>query len=338
MNGHVSLSVVVVSPSDFAQVRRTIRHLRQQDVADELELVLVAPSEAAVSDRVDGELEGFATVTTVAVGPIPNVDRAAAHGMLAASAPLVATIEDHAYVQPGWARAILAAYREGPWVSVGSVMENANPRRSLSWANLILGYGWWIDPDRAGEMHDVPSHNGTYRRDAVAAFGDGLADRMGRDGDLHDRLRAGGGRMYLARDARVAHANPSRLPPTADLRFHAGRLYGTERRDTGGWSLVRRVLYGFASPLIPLVRLRRLYAEHLGPGRPSHARFPRIALGLVVALVLDAAGQAAGYLCGAGRARKVLAVFEMDRMQHLTRSDRRDLHEPRPTADTEHQR
>lgn len=230
MSAAPSLSVVVVTPNDFAQIRRTVRHLRAQDVVDDLELVLVAPSEAAVADHHTGELDAFAAVRTVALGRIPNVDRAAASGILAATADIVAVIEDHAFVQPGWARAVIAAYRDGPWVAVGSVMGNANPRSGLSWANLLLGYGWWIDPGQAGEMPDVPSHNGSYRRAAVAAFENELPDRMGRDGDLHDRLRAGGGRMYLAGEARITHANPSRLAPTADLRFHAGRLYGHSER------------------------------------------------------------------------------------------------------------
>ncbi|MCZ2837702.1 hypothetical protein [Modestobacter sp. VKM Ac-2985] len=325
-----ALSIVVVSPHDFAHVRRTVRHLREQDDADQLELVLVATTEAAVADARPSELVGFAATRTVAVGAIPNVDRAAARGVLAASADLVAVIEDHAYVAPGWVRAVLAAYRDAPWVSVGSVMENANPDSSLSWANLVLGYGWWIDPAAAGEMRDVPSHNGSYRRAALAAFGEELPDLMVRGGGLHDRLRADGGRMFLAADARIAHVNPSTLPATADLRVNAGRLYGDERRRQERWPAAKRVLYAVAAPLIPAVRFRRIRAEHLAPGR-EHARlFPRALPGMIAALVLDAAGQALGYLRGAGRAPEVLAVFEMDRMQHLRRRDRERLAEAVP--------
>lgn len=331
MSGTASLSVVVVTPSDFAHVRRAVRHLREQEAVAELELVLVAPSQAAVADHRPSELAGFAATRTVAVGPIPNVDRAAARGILEASADIVAVIEDHAYAGPGWARAVLDAYRDAPWVSVGSVMENANPGSSLSWANLLLGYGWWVDPARAGEMHDVPSHNGSYRRAAVAKLGGELPDLMVRGGGLHDRLRADGGRMFLAAQARISHVNPSRVTATADLRFSAGRLYGDQRRRQQGWSPGRRCLYAAAFPLIPLVRFRRIYAEHLAPGCAHHRLARRILPGMIAALVVDAAGQAVGYLFGAGRAPEVLAVFEMDRMQHLRRRDRRSLAEQEPS-------
>jgi hypothetical protein len=323
MRTEPSMSVVVVTPNDFAQIRRTVSHLAEQDIAGELELVVVAPSEAALADRHEAELARFATVLTVPVGPVSDVDRAAARGILAATAAVVAIVEDHAFVQPGWARAIVDAYCDGPWVAVGSVIDNANPRRGLSWANLLLGYSWWIASEQAGEIADVASHNGSYRRAAVAEFGDELADRMGRGGDLHDRLRADRGKMYLAAGARVAHVNPSRLTATARLRFHAGRLYGAQRAAGARWSPAKRLLYAVAAPLIPLVRLRRLHAEHLAAGRPHARLFPRILPGLLVALSLDAAGQAAGYLRGPGRAQAVLRVFEMERLQHVTASDRR---------------
>lgn len=321
------LSVVVVTPTTFAQVRRTVEHLARQSAADRLELVLVAPRPDAVDDARPGELDPFAGVRTVAVGPIANVDRASADGVHAAAAPLVAIIEDHGFVQPGWADALLRAYASGTWHAVGAVMRNANPGSHLSWCNLLLAYGWWMHPERAGIVDDVPGHNVSYQRGALTAFGDDLADRLGRAGDLHDRLRDDGARFLLAPDAEVAHVNPSRWTSTVRLRFHAGRLYGWRRRQ--GWSLARRVAYGLAAPLIPLVRLRHLRAGLLAGSGAAHL-VPAILPTLLAVLVVDAAGQAAGYLAGPGRSVEVLATFEMDRRQHLRRSDVPVLAETRP--------
>lgn len=83
------LSTVVVTPDQFEQLRRTVRHLRDQHDADKMELVIVAPSEDAVRDHRNGELSGFANVAIVPVGPIPNVDKAAASAVPAASSPAV---------------------------------------------------------------------------------------------------------------------------------------------------------------------------------------------------------------------------------------------------------
>jgi hypothetical protein len=313
-----ALSVVVVTPTRFLQVRRTVAHLRAQSIVDRIELVLVAPTQDAVADADPAELAPFAGVQRVAVGPIPNVDRASASGIRAASAPVVAIVEDHGFVQPGWAAAVVSAYDQGPWTAVGSVMLNANPSSHQSWCNLLLAYGWWLHPESAGELPDVPGHNISYRRDALLVFGDGLPDRLGRAGDLHDRLRAGGARFLLAADAAVAHVNPSRWRSTAQLRFNAGRLYGWQRsRDWPAW---KRWVYALGSPLIPLVRLLRLRQEQLA-GSGAAGLVPGIVPTLLAILVLDALGQAAGYLDGPGGSIDLLATFEMDRRQHLRRSD-----------------
>lgn len=152
------LSVVVVTPHRFAQLRRTVRHLRAQAIRERIELVLVAPDEHALADCEPADVEGFWAVTRLAAGPIANVDRASAQGVRAARAEVVAVVEDHAFVQPGWAEAIVAAHAQ-PVAAVGSVMLNANPRSALSWVNLLLAYGAWLDPRRAGPVDSVPAHN-----------------------------------------------------------------------------------------------------------------------------------------------------------------------------------
>lgn len=120
--------------------------------------------------------------------------------------------------------------------------------------------------------------------------------------------------------------NPSLLASTVDLRFSAGRLYGARRAREEGWSWARRLLYVAGGPLIPLVRIRRVVREHLTDGSYAALR-ARVCAPLLFGLAVDALGQMAGYLAGPGRTVAKLATFEMDRMQHLTRADRRALGE-----------
>jgi hypothetical protein len=68
------------------------------------------------------------------------------------------------------------------------------------------------------------------------------------------------------------------------------------------------------------VRLLRLRQEQLA-GSGAAGLVPGIVPTLLAILVLDALGQAAGYLDGPGGSIDLLATFEMDRRQHLRRSD-----------------
>jgi len=314
------LSAVVVTPRRFDQLRRTVRHLREQSAAHRMELVIVAPSKEAVDDHRVGELDGFGAVQVVPAGPIPNVDKASAHGVDAARGPAVALVEDHAYAQPGWAEAMMEAHRR-PDEVIGPVIMNGNPERMLSWVNLLIAYGPWADDSRRGPIDCLPSHNITYKRDALLSYGDRLPSRLGRDGGLLDDLARDGARFLLQSKAAIAHVNPSILKATADVRFNAGRLYAHLRASRGEWGPLRRLAYIVGGPLIPVVRLRRSWKEYFTEGRHREL-LPGILPGLVYGLLLDGLGQMVGYAAGPGDTVEKLAVFEMDRRRHITARER----------------
>jgi hypothetical protein len=186
-----------------------------------------------------------------------------------------------------------------------------------------------VEPVVEGEREAIPGHNISYKRDVLLPFGDALPDLFVREGGLLTRLRASGGRFYISARARVHHINPSTLAATAEIRWHAGRLYGARRAAAEHWSLARRAAYVLLGPLIPFVRLSRVTRELFGDGqRPELAG--RVKPAVFAGLVFDAAGQMAGYLAGAGRSLAVLTRFELDRMQHIPAREQRMFAEPHP--------
>ncbi len=131
-NAHdADLSVVIVTPDCYETIRKTIRYLRAQTVRHRLE-----PDNA--------ELQDFLQVRVVEVGAITSTGAARAAGIHQASAPVVAFAEDHSYPDPGWADALIEAHRQ-PWAAVGPAMANANPATLISWANLFLNFGPWVE-------------------------------------------------------------------------------------------------------------------------------------------------------------------------------------------------
>jgi hypothetical protein len=316
-----ALSVVVVTPDRFATIRRTVQHLRDQTIADHLEILIVHPTDDALDDTEAGELEGFAQVKRICVGqPITCVERAVGEAVDHASSDVLALIEDHAFPEPTWAQRLRAAVDQGH-AAVGSAMMNGNPHSLLSWANLLIAYGAWTQPDAGKTMNALPGHNIAYRLDALRKLRGDLGVLFGRESGLHDRLLADGGTMYLDQAAAVHHLNPSTLRSTTTLRIDAGRLYGATRAERERWGIGRRLGYALGSPLIPLVRLPRVIAGLSGAVR-QQVGTPRLLFALGLGLGLDAVGQMIGYTFGAGESRDRLSAFEIDRMRHLRRGDR----------------
>lgn len=312
------LAVVLVTPTGLPQLQRTLESIAAQTIADRIELIVVAPS----GDVLDGAgrlLPGFHSSHVIAVGPIANVDHAAARGLLAAAAPVVASIEDHAYPEPEWAERLLEGFDDA-CVAVGSAILNANPGASLSWSNMLIAYGQWSEATPGGEIGWVALHNGSFRRSALEPFGDELWRLLNREGEVLLRLREAGGYFRFAPAARIRHLNPSNLPSTARLRFDAGRLYAARRVREECWSWPRRMAFATLGAAVPALRYMRMRNELFARRRDiSEARHgPALLLGLI----LDAAGQVAGVLRGEGSARDRLATFEMDRIDHLNQADR----------------
>jgi len=313
------LSVVLGACGGYPAVRRTVQRLKQQTVADRLELVMVAfdgPSEVPAEDAAP-----FLTVRTVKLpGRVP-VGSANAAGVRAASAPIVAFGEDHCFPDPGWAEALLAAHRQ-PHAVVGPAFRNANPGSAVSWADFLIGYGPWMEPVEAGLRPFLPGHNSSYKRAELLAYGDRLEAMLESETVLHYELARRGRTLYLEPRARVAHLNFAQPPAWLAASFHNGRLFAGRR--AGEWSVARRLFYAAASPLIPVVRFGRTVRELLRPGRPSRILL-RVTPMLAAGLGADGLGQMLGYLAGPGTSALSLERYEYNRDRFLTREDQRRL-------------
>ena len=310
-----ALSVILPTSDDFSGVRLTVRALHAQTVRHRIELVLVVPhNDPGV---IESEVCGFAKVTIVVASPIVTSNRSRVAGIRAASAPIVALAEDHSFPDPDWAEALIAAH-ERDYAVVGPVIRNANPRSTLSWANLLLEYAPWFEGASRGEMSDLPGHNSAYRRSLLLSYGDDLEDIFEVEAVVQRDLRAKGHKLFLEPSAKTNHLNFSRLRPSLTLRLNAGRSFAGYR--TLGWSFPKRALYAVASPLIPVVRFVRI-VRFLN--RSSYGfLLPRVLPLLSLVLITDGFGEMLGYFLGPGRSPITLGEIEFDRMRFMSSHDR----------------
>jgi len=316
------LTVIMATPERGATLCRPLRFLGRQTVRERIELILIGPDAGTFDDLDPALLAGFAACRTLAVGPIDEVERAFAPGIEAASAPVVALLENHVYPNPGWAEAIVRAH-DGPWQVVGCVISNANTATATSVVEHLMSYIFHDEGAPVGEVDRVSRNNTTYKREALTAFGERLPDTLARDGGLMDELRAGGARFYRAAGAQLEHLNPSRIGAMLSLRLHSARASAATRARSERWGAGRRLLYVLASPLFPLLRLRTLWPRLTSP--PLRAEVPRIAPLLLLALLVDAVGQAAGFALGEGDSAVTAGRYDLDREPFLTAADRAEF-------------
>ena len=298
---------MILATDGLELISEVLGHLGAQTVGDRIELLLLTPP-ATIDPAEAGRLGRFHSVRVVESDTRVSPPRARAAGVAVASAPVVAFSETHCFPVPEWAEVLIEAHR-GPWAAVGPQVENENPERPSSWANLYVDYAEWVDPATPGPAQDLPGHNSSYKRRLLLDYGEELPALFESESILHWDLRRRGFELFVEPRARVRHRNITQFRAAVTEHFHNGRCFGSLRsRD---WGFGRRALYAAASPLIPLIRLRRILRQIRSSGRTGilPAALPMI----VCSLVTHAVGECTGYMLGGGEAAENMAKYELDR-------------------------
>jgi len=308
-----AMSVVLVTPDTYETIDLSLTHLLAQSARDQLEIVIVVAS-ADTLNAEESVLAAFHSFQVVEIGKIGTMGEANAAGVRLARTPVVVFVEEHSFVQPDWAQALIEAHHQ-PWAAVGPVVDNANGDSLVGWADFLVGYGPWFDPSRGGVRDFVPGHNSSYKRALLLEYGTDLDGMLETETILQSDLRQKGHQLYLEPAARISHLNFEIPSVWIRAQYHSGRAFAAPRSEH--WHLARRLLYVVSGPLIPLVRLVRILGHVRGARgqlAPPAAVWPVLLLGLGVSAV----GEMVGYVLGAGDAVQRRCDLEFHRARYLT--------------------
>jgi GT2 family glycosyltransferase len=313
------MSIVLVVYGESHSLRLVLDRLRLQTAAPVLECVLVATSKekpAILSQA--GALSGLAAIKVMEMNTIESAGRAKAAGIAAASAPLVALLEDHSLPESDWAELLIRAHETSDYAAVAPVIKNANPGTAASWGCFLVYYGQDMFARSQDELKHLPGNHSCYRRNILLEYKSRLPDLLEAEFVLHQDLRTRGFRLFQDPGACAFHINHPRLRSSLEEYVLSSRVFATER--AAKWKLTRRVSYVFGSPMIPFVRLLRI-AKYIRKAGLDLGSLSRAAPAVFLILCSGAAGEMMGYAFGAGNARAGLRRFESERHRAITRQD-----------------
>jgi glycosyltransferase involved in cell wall biosynthesis len=301
------LSVVVVVGALRERASACLRSILTQDIADRIEIVLIDCASETLPPVAGSE---HPAVTHLKAPPETSFARARATGVRLSRAPVVAFLEEHCRVHPGWASALVRAHR-GPWAAVGAEVHNGNPGVGSSDIIGLLSYGLFYPPLRRGEATLVAGHNSSYKREVLLRYDGDLEELLATDLVLLAKLRADGFRFVTEPDAKLDHLNETRLASIARGYFLFNRCYGHNRARQLRWSPARRAAYVVLTPVIPLYFMTH-FAHFLARRHPAFlVRFVLNAPIVYAVQLCAAAGQAVGLLLGAGEAERRFTTYEL---------------------------
>ena len=206
MTSEPVMSVIVLVDRQRERGERCLSRLLSQSIIAQLEILLL---DFAASDLPPLRGSDHPSVRVVPMTYDKGFGGSRALGVRLARAPIVAFIEEHVTVRPGWAEATLRAH-QGAWAGV--VPEVHNPAPDLPLVNLIFltGFNAWTAPMPAGETRQISSQNSAFKRDILLRYDADLDRLEGRLCDVSDvpypplaevvsqLVRAGGKRLRPA--------------------------------------------------------------------------------------------------------------------------------------------
>ena len=306
------LSIILLTPDNYETIRKVIQCYKAQTVVNTVELVIAAPKGSAVT-LLPGELQPFHSYQVVEVESNKNSSILKAAAIVAANADVIVFGEDHSYPFANWAETLIKRHGEH-WVAVGPRIEVPNSKRPISWTQAYMEYGPWLGKDDGGKSDYIPGHNSSFKRQALVAYGDKLADLLQSEYILFQDLRRSGKQLFFEPEAVTQHLNFEKIFPCLRVSYFAGRQFAAWRTNNWNWS--SKLTYILGAPLIPMVRMVRII-QMMRRNRMPASISPSLFGLLLINLIADGFGQLMGYSFGLGNATAELYPFEFHRTNHL---------------------
>ena len=267
----------------------SVRHVLGQQYPGELELVLAVGPSADRTEELARELAAAHPRVTVVANPTGKIPAALNAAVRAARHRVIARVDGHALLPPGYLRTAVAALIETGAADVGGIMAAEGVTafaQAVAWgmtSKAGVGSAAFHTGGGAGPVDSV--YLGVYRREAIDAAG-GYDEEMLRaeDWDLNYRIRARGGQIWFTPVLRVTYRPRSSVRALGSQYFHYGRWRRVVMREHPETASFRYLAPPAAAGLVALglaVGLTGLAGiAAMGGGTPAAVRW--LAAGFVI--------------------------------------------------------
>jgi hypothetical protein len=304
-----ALSVILVIGGQRERERLALQSLLEQSAIDRMEIQLydLGPVDCPPIAGSDHPRVRLTRGT-----PDDLLADARAAGVRAAKAPVICFMEEHCEMQPGSAEAYIRAH-EGAWAAVGGAFVNGNPDSAQSNQAFRMNYGIYLRPQHGrGPAALVAGQNSSFKREALLRYNEQLEMLLNADLVLQWQMLRDGYEFFYEPAVKIAHRNENTFRSLATGVFYWNWCFSHMRARFFRWSVPRRIVWILLTPLMPWVRLARMFRwmPHFGLSR--FFTFVGDIPFIVAVSYCAAAGQVAGLLNKLDKGARQFSHFEMN--------------------------
>ncbi len=291
----MKLSVIVISIYSINVLQRCITALKNLPGQDEMEIIVVRNE-----DRIDTEyteiktrFDGIHWIVTPVGCTVPDMRWRA---ITASCGDIVALLEDDCRVDEHWKTALLNAHEED-CIAVGGAVEPGNYTRGLDWSVYFCEFVRFMLPFPQHGTDALAGNNVSYKRVPLLDSTGDLSDSGFYDVFIHGQLGKAGHHLKSDSSVIVSNINSWAWRHVLNVPFNHGRGFAAMRVEQG--TLWQRLLYAFATPLLPVLQVSRIFVHVTG--RRRHVLEFFLSLPWTALFCISwSAGEFIGYLAGPG--------------------------------------
>jgi hypothetical protein len=244
------LTVVLVAGNSRERAQRMLRSVLDQDGADQIVVFVYDRAYHPVRDLSEFSHPG---VTYEAVDRQSTLGQLQKRALLNARTEIIAFIEEHVSLPPGWARESLRLHALG-YTGVTGTFVPGNAHHHWARIGFLMTYGEYVLPSEGGETTNIPADNASFIRSKLLKFEEELELLFNTDVLLTRRLIAQGEKLYRAGNLALKHSSESSFFGGWTALFYWNQMYICNRAVIEKWSRTRKLLRLLSSPLVPFVR------------------------------------------------------------------------------------
>ncbi len=285
----LELSIVIAAAGARQTLGECLAAIQHQADAHALEVLVVVQSAAEAQIA----REAMPACVVLDAPPHAMAPHLWALGIGRATGRIIALTAGACVPDAHWLDEIVRSHTEYH-SGIGGALELADGASLLDRAAFLVRWARHMPPIAESSV-ELPGENASYKRAALADDARWIAVNGFWAQDVGEHLR-GQMRSLRSNPACVVRVKkPYTLGGIVRQQFRTGQLLGAAR--TRRSSMPKRLLYWLATPLIPLLRLRRIWREVARKRR--HGRDFALALPLILLiLACEAAGEFAGMVRG----------------------------------------
>jgi GT2 family glycosyltransferase len=252
LNGPL-ISVVIASVNGMPSIGECLEALTKQQSDIRYEVLVVDRCGEKTRDEIRRRFSQ-PEIRLIPVEGCESIPKLRALGMSGAHGRLIAILEDHCNVPPGWFEAIARAHQAG-YQAIGSGVENGSVERLIDWAVFFCEYSRFMPPVASGVVPEIPGNCAVYDRLVLERLGPELRKEVW-ESFLHQRLKEEGVAFFCDPAMTVSHKKEFGFGYFMSQRYHYSRSFAAMRMRAV--PLSRRLAYACATPALPFLLLWRM--------------------------------------------------------------------------------